>query len=1108
MDFTVTKLTENVEDFQLARQLRIGLKLITFAYMVLLALGGWTFISLCYVALLIYWIVNLDQGIKNLKRNAVKKDGNKYYNLVKLMPSNPKVRFYFKVTFLVLLILLIKVCGSIINSMKYVTLNKQGNDPDNIRSQLMLDLDISNKQDDFTFKDLIQNILEEGVLIVFLLLILVMESTMQHYTKRNVDNTLARFGKKWIVLAQVVHCSCLFLMPVVSKSPLTMAPLSGLVVALLIIYYKGKSYTSLIWIPKLTIFLTAVALVFFKIKTLETFLGNKFLNEYFFSTTDSAEADKMNRLFLVLCVLAALFFQLFEYFTVVVQLRKQQAFVQTIGALLIQHRPASRKDNLNPLIRNLPMKSDKFSRSSGPAHVVELENRNSQNTNEFREPPSGLTDKSDAKDFFKGYFCKNFDNILKVNRAETMNFELKISSPVILELKDYVDLKKKQKLWAQSVAPSKSSKARLKIVKAWRWFYSYFKLLMMKITHIIVTIFTNQLVVISIETLMAIIFVINSPKSVAIYPILFWIFLNVYPAYNSSLSLNLKIWLLMIPTAYACVLAKNDIKEAINNSDNSDFNFQEAPEYRVLDISAVGVVLIAFVILEMILIGRRISNRGDELTGTESIISSPVESDTDARQPFSAFTQFLVTNSYYLILLNVILIALNINLINLGLILFFIDLILTRDLSKVTAYLLFWYNQLCILLIYTYNLYRTYRNNRGNPLSQSELSYFVFIGVEDDEDVFFRAFKDYVNFTLQIFLIIFIFKHRNEDLMREIVHENYRQKMKISLSTNSWKMARDTLVEIFEYAFFHSLPWVSYLVIFVSMIYTPPTLITVLELIVLSFVLCKHLFKSIDNRFGGILSVKGAWKFQIFFSAFLTLARYLFWFSILPYVNGKKWDLTSYILSNDSWCRVVGLKPSNNTKTYLDLLPSFLTMYLGSIILNRVKQVEFTIAREEEIKQVDVYLPPEAPMLVLVREQNLMQNFNYSTMNPVALIQERHEMNPTTEASRIDIRPEEENIDKLEEKYKLLYARKVVLGDIRVFKPLDERREYLFLKILTTANFLVTAYLATHFRLSLSMFSLLAINLYYFWSCHTKFVDQATDQDLNGKIMKSKLLSP
>ena len=64
---------------------------------------------------------------------------------------------------------------------------------------------------------------------------------------------------------------------------------------------------------------------------------------------------------------------------------------------------------------------------------------------------------------------------------------------------------------------------------------------------------------------------------------------------------------------------------------------------------------------------------------------------------------------------------------------------------------------------------------------------------------------------------------------------------------------------------------------------------------------------------------------------------------------------------------------------------------------------------------------------------------------------------------------------------------------------------YFLLKFLMIFNFLLTVYLATQFRVGLGMFTLLFIELQYFWKSHMNFIEEVVKQNLDNKILKRKL---
>ena len=246
----------------------------------------------------------------------------------------------------------------------------------------------------------------------------------------------------------------------------------------------------------------------------------------------------------------------------------------------------------------------------------------------------------------------------------------------------------------------------LKLLKIWRWIWRGVKFVVFRmILSFIKNFFTNQFIIIFIETIIAMIYVVFSKPSYTIYPILLWIFLNVYPRYDSKTSLNLKIWLLMIPTGINCFLAKNRRGEDDSISTmNEDFNFNRKPDASIIDISTLSVLLMGFVSLEMILMAEQKQKVIDLITST--IQSTMSLASGNVNKIFIVLALALLNNSIYFVMINIYLIALDVNIINLGLIIFFVLLILRRNVARKTYFFLFWYNQICITLRMAYRHYK------------------------------------------------------------------------------------------------------------------------------------------------------------------------------------------------------------------------------------------------------------------------------------------------------------------------------------------------------------------------------------------------------------------
>ena len=86
-----------------------------------------------------------------------------------------------------------------------------------------------------------------------------MEHHVLPYTKDDIDTLVDLFGRKWSDFAKVVHCLCIFTMPMITKTPLSMLPLLALIVALMLIFYRSHLYTNILYIPETFVVVAALA---------------------------------------------------------------------------------------------------------------------------------------------------------------------------------------------------------------------------------------------------------------------------------------------------------------------------------------------------------------------------------------------------------------------------------------------------------------------------------------------------------------------------------------------------------------------------------------------------------------------------------------------------------------------------------------------------------------------------------------------------------------------------------------------------------------------------------------------------------------------------------
>lgn len=156
---------------------------------------------------------------------------------------------------------------------------------------------------------------------------------------------------------------------------------------------------------------------------------------------------------------------------------------------------------------------------------------------------------------------------------------------------------------------------------------------------------------------------------------------------------------------------------------------------------------------------------------------------------FAVAALALLNNSIYLVMINIYLIALDVNIINLGLIIFFVMLILRRKVARKTYFFLFWYNQVCITLRMVYRHYKQtyYLDELGSStLSQQDRQFYSMIGLEESLSISTNV-RLLLNFSLQLMLIIIIFKIRNEDLFKKLHEEKRKESMRSAFNTTGFK---------------------------------------------------------------------------------------------------------------------------------------------------------------------------------------------------------------------------------------------------------------------------------------------------------------------------------
>lgn len=97
--------------------------------------------------------------------------------------------------------------------------------------------------------------------------ILVMETSTLTYTKETIQNFMAVYGRGWASVAKILHCLCIFSMPIIAKSPLTMLPLIGLVLSLMVTFYTSLTYKRVTYIPEVFVCLASLLYLICKVQS-------------------------------------------------------------------------------------------------------------------------------------------------------------------------------------------------------------------------------------------------------------------------------------------------------------------------------------------------------------------------------------------------------------------------------------------------------------------------------------------------------------------------------------------------------------------------------------------------------------------------------------------------------------------------------------------------------------------------------------------------------------------------------------------------------------------------------------------------------------------------
>ena len=315
---------------------------------------------------------------------------------------------------------------------------------------------------------------------------------------------------------------------------------------------KDSYYTRLIWIPQLLLISSSLLLSLLKIQSFSVYTpGIKSIYKNLVFLTTKSQNDFSSNIF-IFCALASLLF--LQYF-------KECKALRSIKHLLPQSRGALKT-----------------------AAVL-------QNKEDHAE---------DKHNMFNTFFKKKFTSILDINMSEQVDDFGNLKHDFIRDFEGIVNLEKfrKQCIAARKQSQTGFAKAKAKMsrlaLRVGKYLLEKTKMVLLGVLDF----FTNPVLLLFFETILASFFVVFVDPSVFILPVMVWIFLNYILPLSSTKAIKIKLLLLVIPLIIVCTKYKIDYHVEWNTTSNPDFNFVKADQKSLVE-SIIGVFIVAVVIIEL-----------------------------------------------------------------------------------------------------------------------------------------------------------------------------------------------------------------------------------------------------------------------------------------------------------------------------------------------------------------------------------------------------------------------------------------------------------------------------------------------------------------------------
>jgi hypothetical protein len=202
--------------------------------------------SLIYCAFLFYIIKKEMSLIRNLSILIQSKSKNRSSEQLRPINSlkfnNHRVDYAMKSLFLLVVILVVKSSATYIgysNNIPFLE-NQVFEETEREtlqRLQLLEDFDIDSKSNTFSFDTLLYNLRTELILIALFVLLLILEKKVIKYYHYELNKIKSRYNNSLAAVANVLFIVFLILIPIINSSPLTMIPLTGYLLILVLNYF-------------------------------------------------------------------------------------------------------------------------------------------------------------------------------------------------------------------------------------------------------------------------------------------------------------------------------------------------------------------------------------------------------------------------------------------------------------------------------------------------------------------------------------------------------------------------------------------------------------------------------------------------------------------------------------------------------------------------------------------------------------------------------------------------------------------------------------------------------------------------------------------------------